>query len=131
MSTDQPAQPDPDVDNGDTLQGAQPLLDVPQKRQDAIEQAFDYRGDVTIHTADGRVIQGYVFDRCHEGSQPYLRMIPADGAERMSVAYGDISQLVFSGRDTAAGKSWETWVKKYHEKRARDEPANLEPDPLD
>ena len=33
------------------------------------------------------------------------------------IAYADIAALAFSGRDTAAGKSWEAWVKKYWDKK--------------
>ena len=29
--------------------------------------------------------------------------------------------LAFTGRDTAAGKSWEAWMKKYAEKKAAGE----------
>jgi hypothetical protein len=40
--------------------------------------------------------------------------------------------LNFSGRDTAAGKSFETWVKKYQEKKAAGEKnIGLEPEKLD
>ena len=35
----------------------------------------------------------------------------------MSVSYSEIARLEFTGRDTAAGKSWETWVKKYVDKK--------------
>ena len=104
---------------------------TPAERHAAMDQAFDYRGDVTIHTADGQVIQGYVFDRRSDPPDPYVRIMPADGRERLAVRYADITALAFSGRDTAAGKSWETWVKKYHEKKARGESANLHPDALD
>ncbi len=107
-----------------------PLLTAQQRKQ-AFDQAFDYRGDVTIHTADGRVVQGYVFDRRSDAPQPYVRIVPSDSPQRVDIAYDQITRLEFSGRDTAAGKSWETWVKKYHEKRARGEQANLEPEPLD
>jgi len=46
--------------------------------------------------------------------------------------YSDIARLEFTGRDTAAGKSFELWVKKYYERKARDEKnISLEPEPLD
>jgi hypothetical protein len=37
------------------------------------------------------------------------------------VAYSDIAALAFTGRDTAAGKSFEAWMKKYWEKKAAGE----------
>jgi hypothetical protein len=116
-----------------TLEGAVPPLATPSERDAAMDQAFDYRGDVTIHTAQGRVIEGYVYDRKSgpKVAEPLVRVIPRDGNERVSVRYADITRIVFSGRDTAAGKSWETWVKKYHEKKAKGEAANIEAEPLE
>lgn len=113
------------------LQGAAVLFESDQQRVAALDRAFDYRGDVTIRTDDGRVIEGYVFDRRSDAAEPYVRVVPRDGGERLQVRYAQIVELVFSGRDTAAGKSWENWVKKYHEKRARGEAANIEPEPLE
>ncbi len=95
----------------------------------AIEQAFDYRGDVTITTRDGRTIEGYVFDR--NASQ--LRMLPKDGGgAKLKLATSEIAAIAITGRDTAAGKSWEAWVKKYQERKAAGETGiALEPEPLD
>jgi hypothetical protein len=54
-----------------------------------------------------------------------VRIIPTpkEGAptERLMVAYSDIAALKFSGRDTAAGRSFDAWVKKYWEKKAAGE----------
>lgn len=114
-----------------THEGAIPTLATEAERREAMDQAFDYRGDVTIHTAEGKVIEGYIFDRRSDVPEPYVRLIPRDSNERVRVKYQQITRLVFSGRDTAAGKSWETWLKKYHEKKARGEAANIESEPLD
>jgi hypothetical protein len=59
-------------------------------------------------------------------------MFPKDTGERISVYYSDIARLGFTGRDTAAGKSFELWVKKYHERKARGEKnISLEPESPD
>jgi len=50
-----------------------------------------------------------------------VRLFPAGSDEKLSIAYADIAALAFSGRDTAAGRSWEAWVRKYWEKRAAGE----------
>jgi hypothetical protein len=39
--------------------------------------------------------------------------------------------LAFSGRDAAAGKSWEAWVRKYWEKAVGDREVSLQPESLD
>lgn len=114
-----------------TLQGSVPSLATAAERDRALDLAFDYRGDVTLHTVDGRVIEGYVFDRRSDVPQPFVRILPKDSNERVRVNYAQIARLEFTGRDTAAGKSWETWIKKYHEKKAAGEKASIESEPLD
>lgn len=80
----------------------------------AIELAFDYRGDVTLTLADGRTIEGYLFDRRRDSAGALLvRVMTTPQATREIVAARDIRQIAFTGRDTAAGKSWETWVRQY------------------
>lgn len=119
----------------ENLQGWIPPMATDEEVRVALEKAFDYRGDVTITLKDGRTITGYVFDRRGDGttlSESYVRVFPADRDEKVSVRYGDIARLNFTGRDTAAGKSWETWVKKYWAKKAAGETdIRLEPEKLD
>lgn len=113
-----------------TLQGWVPDLADESVIREALEQAFDYRGDVTITRKNGTVIEGYIFDR-KSGKSLYdsvVRILPKDSNQRQSIPYADIAALVFSGRDTAAGKSWEAWVRKYWEKRAAGEKYGLAPD---
>lgn len=121
-----PQQPD----SPPSLQGSEAPLATPEDRQRAVELAFDYRGDVTIHTQDGRVIEGYVFDRRRSNGQAVARVMTSDG-QRVEIPYDQISRLIFSGRDPAAGKSWETWVRKYVEKKIRGQSASMDPDPLE
>ena len=61
-----------------------------------------------------------------------VRLFPKDEAKKIAISYAEISGLAFTGRDTAAGKSWEAWVKKYWEKKAAGEKQiELEPEKLD
>ncbi len=112
-------------------EGEVPSLATAQERQAAFDQAFDYRGDITITTKDGKKLEGYIFDRRSNVPEPFVRMIPKDSDDRVNIKYSDITSLVFSGKDTAAGKSWETWIKKYVEKKAKGEAANIESEKLD
>ncbi len=103
-----------------------------------LEKAFDYRGDITLTRKDGSTIEGYIFDRRTGKTlgDSIVRVIPAksdrEQLERVSVSYADIAGLAFTGRDTAAGKSWEAWVKKYMEKKAAGERnIAIEPERLD
>jgi hypothetical protein len=95
----------------------------PGNLRSALEKAFDYRGDVTITRTDGTRIEGYVFDRQNGSTltDSYVRVFQKDQSEKISVRYADIVDVAFTGRDTAAGKSWEAWVKKYLQKKAAGE----------
>jgi hypothetical protein len=89
----------------------------------ALEKAFDYRGDVTITRKDGSKVEGYIFDR-RTGktlADSAVRLFPKDADQKISIPYAEIAALAFSGRDTAAGKSFEAWVRKYWEKKAAGE----------
>ncbi len=99
-----------------------------------LEKAFDYRGDVTITRKDGSTVEGYLFDR-QTGktlADSVVRLFPKDRNEKIAIRYADIAGLAFTGRDTAAGKSWEAWMRKYWEKKAAGEKGiELKPEILD
>jgi hypothetical protein len=101
------------------IEGWVPELANETEVREAIEKAFDYRGDVTLTQKDGSKIEGYIFDRVGGAtlSASFVRILPKNGSGRVKIAYSDIAALAFSGRDPAAGKSWEAWVKKYWEKK--------------
>ena len=103
----------------DGIEGWVPELANETEVREALEKAFDYRGDVTLTQKDGSKIEGYIFDRVGGAtlSASFVRILPKNGSGRVKIAYSDIAALAFSGRDPAAGKSWEAWVKKYWEKK--------------
>jgi hypothetical protein len=116
------------------LEGWIPTLATDAEVREALEKAFDYRGDVTITRKDGSQIVGYLFDRRSGSSlaDSFVRIMPANGAAKVNIAYSDIAALAFTGRDTAAGKTFEAWVKKYWEKKAAGERnIQIEPEKLD
>ena len=107
----------------ENLEGWIPTLASDTEIFEALEKAFDYRGDVTLTLKDGRTINGYIFDR-RTGSDlqsSAVRIIPSTERTKLTIPYADIAALAFTGRDTAAGKSFEAWVKKYWEKKAAGE----------
>ena len=113
------------------LEGVTAELIDDASRTKAVELAFDYRGDVTLRTTARDELVGYVFDRKQDATPATLRIMLADTGEKKSLAYNDLAAVVFTGRDCAAGKSWETWVRKYAEKKARGEAAAIEPEELE
>jgi hypothetical protein len=116
------------------LEGWIPQLATEDEIRAALEKAFDYRGDITISRKDGTKIEGYLFDR-RSGktlSDSQVRLYPKNSNEKVAISYADIAALAFTGRDTAAGKSWEAWMKKYADKKAAGEKdLSLHPEPLD
>jgi hypothetical protein len=116
------------------LEGWIPELANEEDVRQALEKAFDYRGDVTVTRKDGSKVEGYVYDRRTGATlaDSFVRIIPATAREKLSIPYSDIAAIRFSDRDPAAGKSFEAWVKKYWEKRAAGEKdIQLTPETLD
>jgi hypothetical protein len=118
----------------ENLEGWIPQLANEEEIRRALEKAFDYRGDVTITRKDGSKVEGYVFDRRTAATlnDSLVRLYPKNSSQKMSVSYGEIAALAFTGRDTAAGRSWEAWMKKYAQKKAAGEKnIGLHPEPLE
>jgi hypothetical protein len=107
----------------DQLEGWIPPLATDAEVHAAFEKAFDYRGDVTLTLRDGRQITGYIFDRRSGATlaDSAVRIMPAAERTRLTIPYSDIAALAFTGRDTAAGRSFDAWVKKYWDKKAAGE----------
>jgi hypothetical protein len=92
---------------------------------EAVELAFDYRGDVTLGLASGESVAGYLFNREADGPDPWIELFPADDPAPRRIAYATITFVAFTGEDTANGKSWEAWVSKKESER-RAEAARIE-----
>src|SRR5580698_5016021 len=118
----------------ENLEGWVPELATDAEIREALEKAFDYRGDITITRKDGSQVVGYLFDRRAGSSlsNSFVRIIPSNAPAKVNVAYSDISALAFTGRDKAGGKTFEAWVKKDWEKNAAGEKnIQIEPEKLD
>jgi hypothetical protein len=118
----------------DSLQGWVPELANEDELRDALEKAFDYRGDIAVTRKDGSKIEGYIFDRVlgKNLTDSFVRLLPIDSNQRVKITYSEIAAVAFTGRDTAAGKSWEAWVKKYWEKKETGgENLSLQPEALE
>jgi hypothetical protein len=116
------------------LEGWIPELTSPEELREALEQAFDYRGDVLITRKDESKVEGYIFDRTTGNTleESFVRLLPKDGSPRTKIAYSDIAALAFTGRDMAAGKSWEAWLSHYWEKKnAGERNISIQPEKLE
>ena len=87
-----------------------------------IDQAFDYRGDVTLDLKDGTQVVGYMSNRYPTGTPsdrtPRVEMMIADRDAKFVIGYADIVDVRLTGEDTAAGKSWEEWQARQAAKKA-------------
>ncbi|HEY4357593.1 MAG TPA: hypothetical protein VGN16_17710 [Acidobacteriaceae bacterium] len=126
----------------ENLEGWIPALASDAEIREALEKAFDYRGDITVTRKDGSSVEGYLYDRRSGATlaDSVIRIMPTPPKgtpagtplERMNIPYSDIAALNFSGRDTAAGRTFEAWVKKYWEKKAAGEKnIQIAPEKLD
>jgi hypothetical protein len=116
------------------LQGKIWEAETEEDLRNGLEKAFDYRGDITVTKKDGAVIEGYLFDRRNGATlhESYVRIMPPGSTDRIKIRYSEIVGLAFTGRDTASGKSWDAWVKKYLAKKAAGEKnIELKPENLD
>jgi len=118
----------------ENLEGWIPHLASEDEIRAALEKAFDYRGDVSITLKSGEKVEGYIFDR-RTGTSLFdsiVRLFPKAGNQKISISYAEIAALAFTGKDTAAGKSWEAWMKKYQDKKAAGEKnIGLQPEALE
>ena len=116
------------------LEGSVPELANEDDLRKALEKAFDYRGDVTLTTKSGERIEAYIFNRFTGASlaDSYVQYFTPKAEEKRRLSYAEIARLEFTGKDRAAGKHWEDWVKAYNAKKAAGEKnIALHPDKLD
>ncbi len=116
------------------LEGWVPELANEDDLRNVLEKAFDYRGDVTITLKSGERIEAFIFNR-QTGStlaDSYVQYFAPNVADKRKLSYADIARLEFTGKDRAAGKHWEDWVKAYNERKAAGEKnIALQPDKID
>ncbi|MGA7856450.1 MAG: hypothetical protein WCA11_00875 [Terracidiphilus sp.] len=105
------------------LEGWIPELANEADLKKALEKAFDYRGDVTLTLKSGEKIEAYIFN-CQSGAtlaDSFVQYFTPKAPEKRKVSYAEIARLEFSGKDRAAGKHWEDWLKAYNERKAAGE----------
>ena len=107
----------------ENLEGWVPALATDDDLRLALEKALDYRGDVTLTLKSGERIEAFIFN-CHTGStlaESWVQYYTPSAPEKRKVGYAEIARIEFSGKDRAAGKHWEDWVKAYNAKKAAGE----------
>jgi len=116
------------------LEGWVPEIAGENDLRDALEKAFDYRGDVTLTLKSGERVEAYVFNRLPGATlaASFVEYFTPSAPEKRRLSYADIARLEFTGKDRAAGKQWEDWIRKYKERKAAGEKGiALTPEALD
>jgi len=101
-----------------TLEGWVPTLGENLTLAQVIDLAFDYRGNVTIARTNGTETVGYVFNRNHDFPEPFIQIFDQAGNGPFKILYTEIANIKFTGKDTAAGKSWAAWVARKEREKA-------------
>ncbi len=101
-----------------SLEGWVPEIGPYLALAEVIEFAFDYRGNTTMVGRDGIELEGYVFNRNADVPEPYLEMLDLDGAGPFRIPYADVRTIRFTGKDTAAGKSYAAWLARREAEKA-------------
>lgn len=106
-----------------SLEGWTPRIPEEVPLAEAMELAFDYRGDVTLVLADGSALVGYVFNRDVAAPEPVAQLFVAGEDRPRTVAYAAVRAVRFSGRDMAAGNSYGAWMRRREAARGGAPPA--------
>ncbi len=113
----------------ENLEGWVPELATDDDLRQALGKALDYRGDVTLTLKSGErreapeKIEAFIFN-CHNGptlAESWVQYYTPSAPEKRKISYTEIVRIEFSGKDRAAGKHWEDWVKAYNAKKAAGE----------
>jgi hypothetical protein len=94
-----------------SLEGWAPAITDAAGLAEVIERAFDYRGDITLDLDDGRQVEGYLFNRNRDVSEPFVQVYEVGEPAATIIAYARIRAVRFTGKDTAAGNSYAAWLR--------------------
>ena len=103
---------EPESDQRAPLEGWEPAVGIEVSLEEVVERAFDYRGDVTVVRRDGTEVIGYLFNRDAEILERFVQMLDRAGDGPLTIPYSEIRTIRFTGKDTAAGKSYEAWLRR-------------------
>jgi hypothetical protein len=105
-----------------TLEGWRPQIGGYLTLAEVIEFAFDYRGNTTIVKTDGTEVAGYIFNRDRRAPVPFVQFFDEAGDGPFTLPYAEISTILFTGKDTAAGNSWKAWLERREREKSSGAP---------
>lgn len=68
-----------------------------------IDEAFDFRGHVTVTFTDGKTVEGFLFNRELQPfkGEAYIEVIPKDSDERRRFPAESVESVALTGKDFA------------------------------
>jgi len=105
-----------------SLEGWAPDIRDAVTLAEAVDHAFDYRGDITVLLDDGCELIGYLFNRNRDAAEPFVQMFEREGSGPSSIPYARIRAIRFTGKDTAAGNSYAAWLRSKEAAKAASSP---------
>jgi len=92
------------------------MAELPEEIKRQIDAAYDFRGHVTIRFKDGKVIEGFLYNREFDGSllrcEPFIDVMIKDSDSDGRYPISSIESITITGKDYAAGNSYEDYLKK-------------------
>lgn len=86
-----------------------------------IEDAFQYRGNVTLTLTNGTSVEAFVYNREFDNPRlkhdNFIEVYLTDGRSQV-FSISEIKDILFTGEDCAAGKSYADWIAKNQNKKA-------------
>src|SRR5262249_9005483 len=95
-----------------------PMTELTHELKKQIEDAFYYRGHVTVTFKDGKAAEGYLFNRGYEPHPSskdegfFIELFLKGSGDKAPYAITDVQSIALTGVDEAAGKSYQDWIKK-------------------
>src|SRR6201982_1148651 len=82
----------------ENLEGWIPSVASEEDLRQALEKAFDYRGDVTITLKNGECLDAYIFNRQTGATlaESYVQYFPPTASAKQKLSYAEIARLEFS-----------------------------------
>lgn len=69
-----------------------------------IDEAFDFRGHITVHFTDGKSVEGYLFNRelAPLKGEAYIEVMPKDTDQRLRYPADTVKSVALTGKDFAS-----------------------------
>lgn len=97
------------------------MVQPQNKLEEEIEIAFHYRGHANLKFKDGRLIEGYLYNR--EFTNPkvakdrFVEIFLKGSGDPEVYSIDELESVSLSGKDYAAGESYQEWLAKYESKK--------------